>query len=121
MTKTVRDFVAFPLIVVLILATLFLAVDQYCVSDVQRRSPNYPGAERLEARTNGLRATGIGNSLEIFLSSDSQETIENWYEELAIQAQKQGRTRGVASLSFWLEPNPEGEGTLIYRLSQCVL
>jgi hypothetical protein len=119
--KTLRDMFMFPLFVVLFVAALFWGLDQYCVIDANRRLPPYPGSERIKETHNGLRPRGTGNTLEVFLSQDSQGTIEAWYQDLALKAVSSGKTRGIANLSHWLEPNPDGEGTLIYNLSQCVM
>jgi hypothetical protein len=121
MIKTLREFLLFPLFVVLFVGALFLGMDQYCVSDANKRLPRYPDAQRIEETHNGLRPRGVGTTLEVFLSQDNQETIEAWYADLALKAVQSGKTRGVANLSHWLEPDESGQGIRIYNLSQCVM
>lgn len=122
MIKTLKEFLLFPLIVVIFVGIVFLSIDQYCVSDANGRLPVYPGAERIRESHNGIRPRGVGNTLEVFSTQDNLETVESWFAQLALKAvQTNGRTRGVASLSHWFEANPEGQGTLIYNLTQCVM
>ncbi len=121
MIKALKDILIFPAVAIAFVAILFLSLDQYCVSDSNKRLPRYPSAERIEETHNGLRPRGVGNTLEVFLSQDSSETIEAWYAELALEAVKSGKTRGVANLSHWLEPDASGQGIRIYNLSQCVM
>jgi hypothetical protein len=112
---------AFPLFGLMVMLLFFLSLDQLCVRDANRRLPLYPGAVRLQEDHNGLRVRGIGSSLEVFQTQDSESVIEAWYQELAIDLLNSGRNRGVASLERWLEVKPDGEGVLIYNLSQCIL
>lgn len=121
MIKTLKDILFFPLFILIFVGALFLGLDQVCVSDANKRLPRYPGAERIEETHNGLRPRGVGNTLEVFLSQDSSKTIEVWYAELALEAVQSGKTRGVANLSHWLEPDASGQGVRIYNLSQCVM
>lgn len=119
MMKVLKDIFIFPLFVIVFVGILFLSLDQYCIYDANTRFPPYPGAERIEETHNGLRPRGVGNTLEVFLTQDSQETVEAWYAELALEAVKSGKTRGIANLSHWLKS--DSKGTVIYNLSQCVL
>lgn len=115
------DYIALPLFIFGFLGSLFLGLDQLCVNDANRRLPRYPGAQRLEAKYNGLRLRGVGNSLEISATADSLETVEAWYRNHALSLLKVAQVRGVNTLTHWFEVRDEGTGTKIYYLSQCVL
>ena len=114
-------FLILPPFIIALVALGVFGVDQLCISDANRRLPYYPGAERFEETHNGLRVRGIGNTLEVVLTPDTPEQVEAWYRQRAIELLNSGRPRGVASLNHWHEANPEGEGTFIFYLSQCVL
>jgi hypothetical protein len=116
MIKVLKDILIFPLFVILFVGVLFFSLDQYCVYDSNKRLPKYPDAERIEETHNGLRPRGMGNTLEVFLTQDTQETVEAWYADLALQAVQSGKTRGISNLSHWLESDPKV--TRIYNLSQ---
>lgn len=115
------SFLALPLFLVALLFSLFLGADQLCINDANRRLPIYPGAILLEESRNGIRPRGVGNTLLVFLSKDSQESIEVWYREHQIMLLNSRRNLGLNGLSHWYEPNDKGEGTFIYYLSQCVM
>ena len=91
------------------------------MNDANRRLPRYPGSERLEARYNGLRLRGIGNSLEIVATPDDLNTVEAWYRAHALSLLKVAQVRGVNTLTHWFEDSDAGAGTKIFYVSQCVL
>lgn len=110
-----------PVFIVFVLFTLFMGVDQLCLNDARRRLPIYPGAVLVQENHNGLRLRGIGNTLMVFSTPDDQETVEAWYQELQVELLKERRQQGISNLSNWYAPMENGQGTLIYYLSQCVL
>ena len=115
------DYIALPLFIFGFLGSLFLGLDQLCVNDANRRLPRYPGAQRLETQFNGLRLRGIGNSLEVVMTPDSLDKVEDWYKDHALSLLKVAQVRGVNTLTHWFEPGDEGAGTNIFYVSQCVL
>jgi hypothetical protein len=121
MIKALKDILFFPVFIISLLGVLFLGLDQVCVVDANRRLPPYPGTTRIKESHNGLRARGLGNSLEVFLSQDNPEVIEAWYQQLALDLLKGGKNQGIAALRHWFEADPTNEGIYIYNLSQCVM
>lgn len=113
-------FLIFPLFIVGLLGVGFLGVDQMCINDAERRLPFYPGALKVSEQSNGLRVRGVGNSLVVLETEDSPEEVEAWYEAHNLELLNEGKTRGVNTVSRWLEPTARG-ATQIFYLSQCVM
>jgi hypothetical protein len=104
----------FPLI-------FFFGSDQVCRFDINRRLPNYPNATLVTAEHNGLRLKALGTTEMVFSTSDDYETVAQWYRNLNLEQLDKGIFNGMATINRWVEQNPEGNGTLIYYVTECGL
>jgi hypothetical protein len=118
--KSLGCFTMF-LIAIGIAATAFLGSDQLCSMDIRRRLPNYPSAVVVKSEHNGIRLQAMGKSTLVFSTPDDPETVAQWYRQLTLEQLKKNRYSGLAAISRWSEANPDGQGTLIYYLTECGL
>jgi hypothetical protein len=107
------------LVVVLFVVALVFGSDQYCRYEINQRLPFYPGATVLSSEYNGLRVRATGASQMSFSTPDDIETVREWFRQLNLERAKREGPQGLASVNYALEPNPEGEGTLIYYSTEC--
>ena len=49
------------------------------------------------------------------------EIVVEWYRKLNLEQLDKNIYNGLASISRWVEKNPEGEGTLIHYVTECGL
>ena len=101
--------------------TAFVGSDQLCRMDIRRRLPAYPGSVIESSEHNGIRLQAMGKSTLVFLTPDDPETVAQWYRQLTLEQLKKNRYSGLAAISRWSEANPDGQGTLIYYLTECGL
>jgi hypothetical protein len=106
-------------IVVLFIAALVFGSDQYCRYEINQRLPIYPGSTVLSSNYNGLRGRATGSSQMVVSTPDSPETVREWYRQLNLERVKKEGPRGLASVSYLIEPNTEGEGSVIYYSTEC--
>lgn len=107
------------LVTVLFVVALVFGSDQYCRYEINQRLPIYPEATLLSQEFNGLRVRATGASQMVVSTPDSPETVQEWYRQFNLERVKREGPQGLASVNYVLEPNPEGEGTLIYYNSEC--
>ena len=104
---------------VLCMGLFVLGIDQVCYNDVVHRQPIYPGAEVIETEYSFLRARAIGSTKLVLSTPDDIETVRQWIRDMNIDLLKRDEFRGLAALNWQAQPNPEGEGTLLYYYSSC--
>ena len=102
-----------------ITVALFLGTDQLCRSDINRRLPFYPDAALVSAEHNGIRLRATGTTTLVFSTPDDPEIVREWYRQLTLQQLNENKARGLADIQRSAEPNPEGQGTLIYYATEC--
>jgi hypothetical protein len=107
------------LVTVLFVVALVFGSDQYCRYEINQRLPIYPGATIVSQEFNGLRVRATGASQMVVSTPDSSETVQEWYRQLNLERVKREGPQGLASVNYVLEPNSEGQGTLIYYNSEC--
>jgi hypothetical protein len=106
-------------VVVLFVAALVFGSDQYCRYEINQRLPIYPGATPVSQEFNGLRVRATGASQMVVSTPDSPDTVREWYRQLNLERVKKEGPRGLANVNYVVEPNAEGEGTLIYYSTEC--
>lgn len=112
---------SFVLIALAIPALLFLGGDQLCNYDIRRRLPFYPKATLISSEHNGIRLRALGKSRMVFATYNDYETVADWYRNLNLEQLDKNIFHGLAAIYRWIEPNPEGTGTLIYYVTECGL
>lgn len=106
-------------VVVLFLVALVAGSDQYCRYEINQRLPIYPGATLVSQEFNGLRVRATGASQMVVSTPDSPETVKEWYRQLNLERVKKEGPQGLASVNYVVEPNAEGEGSVIYYNTEC--
>ncbi len=109
----------FLLIALALPVLFFFGSDQLCGYDIRRRLPFYPDTTVIKAEHNSIRLRGLGKTEMIFSSSDDYEVVSEWYRKLNLEQLDKNIYNGLASISRWVEKNPEGEGTLIHYVTEC--
>lgn len=108
--------------------TLIVGIDTACYNDVNYWLPIYPGSEVVEVKYDFFRPRGMGNTLMIFYTPDSENTIRQWYvayRRTITQSREDIRdpnTRfsSLASTTYRIAPAEQGKhGSLIYHVSDC--
>lgn len=107
------------LVVILFVVALVFGSDQYCRYEINRRLPIYPGATVLSQEFNGLRVRATGASQVVVSTPDSSEAVKEWYRQLNLERVKREGPQGLASVNYVVEPNAEGEGSVIYYTTEC--
>lgn len=94
--------------------------DQWCRYDINKRLPYYPGAELVSQEKDMVRYRAAGTTKLVFHTSDSPETVAEWYRALTIEQLEKGIFRGLADIQRSHESDPAG-GTLIYYRTACAI
>lgn len=97
----------------------FFGSDQICGYDIYRRLPFYPEATIMQAEHNSFRPRGLGKTEMVFSTPDDYETVAEWYRQLNLEQLDKNIYNGLASINRWAEKDPEGNGTLIYYVTEC--
>jgi hypothetical protein len=108
-----------PVVVVLFVIALVFGSDQYCRYEINQRLPVYPGATLLSQEFNGMRVRATGASQMVVSTPDDPETVQAWYRELNLERVKKEGPPGIATVNFFVEPNPQEQGSLITYATEC--
>jgi hypothetical protein len=111
--------VSVPILAVLFIVALVFGSDQYCRYEINQRLPIYPGATLVSKNFNGLRARATGASQMVYNTPDDVETVKAFYRELNLERVQRERPQGIATVNFLVEPNPQGEGSVISYATEC--
>lgn len=111
--------VVVPVVVFLFVVALVFGSDQYCRYEINQRLPIYPGATLVSQEFNGLRVRATGASQMVYTTPDDVETVKEFYRELNLERVKREGPPGIASVNFFVEPNPQGEGSVISYATEC--
>lgn len=114
----------FPVLILMIfgvicLIALFVAVDFSCVGSAAEWIPPYYNSHLIEAETTALRPFGIGYTRELYASDDTVDEIRAWYRREQRNIIAKGGGVYVAEMEIAVKENPDGEGSLIQRTSDC--
>lgn len=104
---------------VLCMGLFVLGIDQVCYNDVTHRQPIYPGAKVIDTEYSFLRARAIGHTKLTLWTPDDIETVRQWIRDKNIELLQKNEFRGLATLDWQAQPNPDGEGTLLIYYSSC--
>jgi hypothetical protein len=99
----------------------FLGSDQLCRFDIDRRLLTYPDATLVTAEHNGIRLRAMGKTQLTYTTPDDYETVAQWFRELHLEQLDKGIFSGLAGIIRWTEKDPNGDGTLIYYVTECGL
>jgi hypothetical protein len=108
-----------PIVAVLFIVVLVAGSDQYCRYEINQRLPIYPGATLVSEKHNGLRVRATGSSQMVVSTPDSPETVREWYRQLNLERVKKEGPRGLSNVNYVVEPNAEGEGSVISYSTEC--
>jgi hypothetical protein len=108
-----------PVVAVLFIVALVVGSDQYCRYEINQRLPIYPGATLASQDFNGLRVRATGASQMVVSTPDDPETVRVWYRELNLERVKKEGPQGIATVNFFVEPSPQGEGSIISYATEC--
>jgi hypothetical protein len=111
--------VVVPIVTVLFIVALVVGSDQYCRYEINQRLPIYPSATLVSQEFNGLRARATGSSQMVFSTPDSPEMVKEFYRNLNLERVKKEGPQGIATVNFFVEPNPQGEGSIISYATEC--
>ena len=101
------------------MALFVLGVDQLCYSDTVGRQAIYPGAEIIESEHSFLRPRAFGFTRLMLSTPDDIETVRQWIRDMNLELLRQDRFRGLSSLNWQAQPNPDGDGSLLIYTSSC--
>lgn len=93
--------------------------DVQCSNDIETWIPLYPNGDVISVDYDFIRMRAWGNSRTIQASPDEVETTKQFYRDHVLQLFDQETSRGLASTSWTVEPNPETGGSLIILASSC--
>lgn len=111
--------VVVPVVAVLFIVALVAGSDQYCRYEINQRLPIYPNATLVSQQFNGLRVRATGASQMVFSTPDDVESVKAFYRELNLERAKKEGPPGIATVNFFVEPNPQGEGSVISYATEC--
>ena len=101
------------------ISTVIFTADQICRSNIEQWLPRYPGATIISSEYDFIRLRAIGTSTVVLFSPDEPETVRQFYRDLTLTLMQAGKSRGLASTNWTVEPNPDGEGSVIILYSEC--
>ena len=99
--------------------SLVVVGDQICHSNIDQWAPYYPGATVISSEYDFIRLRAIGTSTVILFSPDEPETVRQFYRDLTLELMRADKSRGLAGTSWTVNPNPDGEGSVIILYSEC--
>ena len=99
--------------------TILVPADLTCRSNINQWIPLYPDAITISSEHNFIRSPAMGTSTVILLSMDDEETIKQFYRDNFMALLDEEKSRGLATTRWFVEPNPDGEGTFITLYSEC--
>ena len=99
----------------IVVISMFAGADQLCRYDINRRLPNYPGAELIHQEKDLLRYRAAGTTSLIFHTNDNVEKVSEWYRALNLEQIDKGIFRGLADIQRRHEADPDGGTTIYYR------
>jgi hypothetical protein len=111
--------VILPIVAVLLVAALVVGSDQYCRYEINQRLPIYPSATLVSQEFNGLRVRATGASQMVYTTPDDVEKVKAFYRELNLERVQREGPQGIATINFFVEPNPQGEGSVISYATEC--
>ena len=125
---TMLSVVAIMIGIVLCTSSLVVVIDLTCRSDINHWMPIYPGAEVQTVTQGGffrVRASGV--SEVIYVTDDDVLIVQEWYREYRREitrdrynsADPESAARGMATTSYRIVPDKEGDGTRIVQYSEC--
>jgi hypothetical protein len=120
-TKWARNLVLFLLLVFGCPGSIAIVADITCHSSIGTWMPNYPNAETISVQHNFIRPRGLGSTVIILITPDDVETVENFYRQNIQTLVNKGTPRGMGSTDFYVEKNPEREGSRITLFSRCIV
>lgn len=101
------------------IGTIVIAADVQCNSDIEAWVPLYPNGETISVEYDFIRPRGMGTTEWIQTSTDDVETIKQFYRDLVIDHLESGKTRGLASTDWRVEPDEETGVHRIILRSAC--
>lgn len=101
------------------IGSVLVAGDQMCRASIDRWTPVYPGATVVSQDHDFIRARAMGTSITILRSQDDPETASQYYRDNTLRLLDEGKSRGLAISDWTVEPNPDGDGSVIILYSEC--
>ena len=107
---------------------LVVAIDVRCRVDIDHWMPVYPQSEiQVIQQTGFLRPRASGISQILYVTEDDPQTVQSWYRDyrreitrnVTNQDNPNAAARGMATTSFRIMENPDGEGSRILQVSEC--
>ena len=98
-----------------------VTVDRLCNHSIEQWAPYYPNAVEDSADYNFLRPRSVGEGHVVLRSPDDVETVKQFYRDNTIELMHSGAVRGLASTNWQVEPDPEGDGSIIILFSACAV
>lgn len=111
-----RTLLTMVLAALLLIVLIVLGADAICHQDIVSRQPLYPSAEIISEEYDVLRARALGITTLVLQTADDEETMRQWIRERNLELLRAGRFRGLAALSWFVQPPGERvpEGRLVY-------
>lgn len=116
----IKWFMGLLLVGVACIGSMLVGGDIMCRNSVEKWAPYYPNAEEVSVDYNYVRPRAIGTTYVTLLSPDDEETVRQFYRDNMIANLNEEAAQGLAVTSYQIEPNPDGEGTIIRLYSRCV-
>ena len=101
------------------IGTVLIAGDQMCHLNIGQWTPIYPGATVISQEHDFIRLRAMGTSTIILSSPDDPETVRQFYRDNTLRLLQEEKSQGLASTHWAVEPNPDGEGSIIILYSEC--
>jgi hypothetical protein len=119
--KWIRNIVLLLLLVFGCPGSFALVVDFACNRSIETWLPIYPNAELVSAEHNFIRVRGLGTSFMVYHTPDAPDVVEAFYRQNIDTLVSQNTPRGMGGTDFFIEDNPDGEGSLIVLYSRCIV
>jgi hypothetical protein len=101
------------------LGSLVIVSDQICSANIAEWIPYYPEATLVSEEHDFIRLRAMGTSKVVLSTPDDAETTRQFYRDTTLRLMRAGETRGWATTDWRVDPNPDGQGSLITLVSEC--
>ncbi len=116
-TSLPRLFVTLIAFAVLIIGGIILLADLQCAADIEGWwAQPYPNAETIDIQYDLFRPRALGETRWTLQTSDSEETVRKYYQDLTLEILNSGRTRGLAWADRFIETAEASDGSTVTRI-----
>lgn len=102
---------------ILFVALVLLLADLQCAADIEGWwAQPYPGAETIDIQYDLFRPRALGETRWILETTDDEDTVRKFYQDLTLEILNSGRVRGLAWADRFIEEVEKADGSKATRI-----